>query len=167
MSEHLDHADERDVLRELGIDPGELGRAARGGHIQIPSSIDAAIRAATRERARCIRLRRRRILPPPAWLGAAAAAAAIMLAVGLPLSSRSSSEPPAEGARVETDARDAPRPGPAMDIDCSGAVDIVDAFVMSRRLRGGSRVPAEWDFDRSGRIDEADVDAVARAAVSL
>ena len=54
-----------------------------------------------------------------------------------------------------------------MDIDESGTVDIVDAFLMSRKVRAGDGVPEDWDFDRDGEVGKGDVEAVAIAAVSL
>jgi hypothetical protein len=38
---------------------------------------------------------------------------------------------------------------------------------MSRRIRAGGEPPGDWDFDRNGRIDTSDVNAVAQTAVSL
>ena len=54
-----------------------------------------------------------------------------------------------------------------MDIDRSGRVDIVDAYLMSRRLGTRAEAPRSWDFDRDGAVGEADVKAVAMQAVAL
>jgi hypothetical protein len=56
--------------------------------------------------------------------------------------------------------------GDAMDIDASGAVDIVDAYLMSRRLKRGA-APSSWDFDDDGAVTDTDVDVVVSRAVAL
>ena len=139
---------------------------------------------------------RTKILRLPVWIGSAAAAAVVMIAVGLWAAGtgtvpRESHETRPEVAVVP--AADAPlmghSPDPqpvappaapvaiepvaevvranAMDIDESGTVDIVDAFLMSRKVRAGDGVPEDWDFDRDGEVGKGDVEAVAIAAVSL
>lgn len=160
-------------LRELDVTAEDLGRAARGPRVEIPARVDSAIRAAARGRALEIREGRGRLLRLPVWIGSVAAAAAVLLAVGLwSLRGRTpgDAEPiPDAEAPLFASAGDAATPGrtSAMDIDGSGSVDIVDAFLMSRRLREGARVPDSWDFDRDGEVGRGDVEAVALAAVSL
>ena len=191
-----DIRNESDALRELGVTAGEIGSAARGPAIEIPARVDSAIRAAALERARQIRKGRTKILRLPVWIGSAAAAAVVMIAVGLWAAGtgtvpRESHETRPEVAVVP--AADAPlmghSPDPqpvappaapvaiepvaevvranAMDIDESGTVDIVDACLMSRKVRAGDGVPEDWDFDRDGEVGKGDVEAVAIAAVSL
>jgi hypothetical protein len=46
-------------------------------------------------------------------------------------------------------------------------VDIVDAYRLARRLKSGGDVPDAWDVNRDGQVDEQDVDALARRAVSV
>jgi hypothetical protein len=61
-------------------------------------------------------------------------------------------------------------PAPAImceDIDLSGRVDILDAFLLARRIETGSGTRPEWDVNKDGRINKADVDAVALTAVRL
>jgi len=53
------------------------------------------------------------------------------------------------------------------DADQSGAVDILDAFVIARSLDNNLFVPAQWDVTGDGRIDRDDVSAVTTIAVSL
>jgi hypothetical protein len=206
-----DIRNESDALRELGVSGDEIGSAARGPAIEIPERVDAAIRAAARERAREIREGRTKILRLPVWIGSAAAAAVVMIAVGLWAAGTGSVRRETAERRVAvskakdaslTEASPGPQPvvphdapadarvntpvaepaaqpfaevvarvaraGP-MDIDGSGTVDIVDAFLMSRRLRevAGGETPADWDFDRDGEVGRGDVEAVAIAAVSL
>lgn len=55
----------------------------------------------------------------------------------------------------------------AMDIDGSGRVDILDAFVIARAIEAGSALSSAWDVTDDGVVDLRDADAVASAAVSL
>ena len=159
MNGHAHETDDGELLRAVGIDARALGDAARGADVEIPAPVDAAIRAAARSRARAIRARRRRILALPLSIGGIAAAAAVLLAVGLSHGTGAPREPAAERPVAEV-----PTP---MDIDRSGYIDIVDAYLMSRRLGSPDGAPPAWDFDGSGRVDDADLKAVALAAVSL
>lgn len=57
------------------------------------------------------------------------------------------------------------------DLDGSGRVDILDAFLVARSIAAGAGAsgalnPA-WDVTGDGAVDRRDVDAVAAAAVSL
>ncbi len=123
--------------------------------IEVPSDIDDAVMAAARsalsERRRAGRNARR-------WAQwtAAAAGLALVVWIGSLLSTR------------PVGLRDVSRqlvsvPG---DLDGSGRVDILDAFVLARQLESGI-APAAGDFNGDGRIDRADVDAIAMAAVRL
>lgn len=60
-------------------------------------------------------------------------------------------------AAVLTDAR---------DLDRNGSVDILDAYLLARRLQSGESGD-EWDFDHNGQLDELDVKTLALAAVAL
>ncbi len=53
------------------------------------------------------------------------------------------------------------------DIDRSGRVDILDAFLLARRIDTGGNTKSEWDVNGDGNINQADVDAVAGTAVRL
>ncbi len=46
-------------------------------------------------------------------------------------------------------------------------VDIVDAYLLARTLASGERPSADEDHNGDGRVDAADVDRLARTAVSL
>jgi len=53
------------------------------------------------------------------------------------------------------------------DIDGSGNIDILDAYALARNLRTGRPGLKHWDFNSDGRVDHADVDVIARRAVSV
>lgn len=52
-------------------------------------------------------------------------------------------------------------------LDATGRVDIVDAFVLARRLRDGAAVDPSWDVTWDGEIDQQDVDRLKAMAVQL
>jgi hypothetical protein len=118
---------------------------------RIPQDADRAVLAFIDERARSIREAPRKTgtVRYVAWAAAAALAAAVGVWTISP--ARRSSTPPAV----------------AEDIDRSGTVDILDAFLMARRLETAADRPASWDFNRDGRVDGADVDLVAQRAVAV
>jgi hypothetical protein len=116
----------------------DLSRAVRRP-VEIPASVDATILAGARKHA----VVRRRFRYWRSSLAATAAAATILLAWLLwPAAS-----PP--GGQL------------AMDLDRSGRVDILDAYQLARQLPNGK------DLNGDGRVDQADVDAIAQSAVDL
>jgi len=164
--------DERDELAAAGLTPRDVGDAARGDRVDIPASVDAAVLAIARSRARLATTRRRN--PLRILYAALPLAAALLLAVGLFTGSPREARPAADASReVAASAVAQPATPPAvrarasMDLDESGSVDIADAFLMSRRLRRDAPPPAAWDFDGDGAVNRADVEALAAAAVSL
>ena len=60
-------------------------------------------------------------------------------------------------------------PGPALpgDVDRSGRVDIVDAYALAVRLKSGVKVDAAFDVNHDGKVDEADVEEIARRSVAI
>ncbi len=60
-----------------------------------------------------------------------------------------------------------PSPTAPEDVDGNGRVDILDAFVLARRLKTSAAIQPAWDVTGDGRVDAADVDAIAMAAVRL
>ncbi len=138
-------------LPDLARDLAALGSR----HFEVPGDIDDAVMAAARsalsERRRAGRNARR-------WAQWTAAAAGLGLVVWI--GSLLSTRP--VGLR-EVSRQVASAPG---DLDRSGRVDILDAFVLARQL-DSDIAPAAGDFNGDGRIDHADVDAIAMAAVRL
>jgi hypothetical protein len=53
------------------------------------------------------------------------------------------------------------------DIDANGRVDILDAFMLARTLAHGKAADDRADLSGDGRIDDADVQAIAAMAVSI
>ncbi|MCF7955381.1 MAG: hypothetical protein K9M75_06235 [Phycisphaerae bacterium] len=53
------------------------------------------------------------------------------------------------------------------DVDRNGRVDILDAFVLARRVEASERVDLQWDINGDGVVDGKDIDAVAARAVRI
>src|SRR5206468_11977643 len=99
--------------------------------------------------------RRRRFRTALRWVGAAAAAAAAVVVVAVNLHQH----------RAPTNIAVAPVAG---DVDGNGRVDMLDAFVLAKRVDAGSAAGAKFeDVNGDGVIDRRDVDAVAAIAVRL
>jgi hypothetical protein len=86
---------------------------------------------------------------------ACAAAAVLLLGAGLSLFGERESLAPDRSAVSR------------LDVDASGRVDIVDAYLVARRLRRGEEAPGRWDVNDDGTVDSGDVRTIARAAVTL
>ena len=99
------------------------------------------------------------------WGAVGVLAATIALVFGIELIM----QPRRPAPRVEPYVR-SPIPTPTVireDIDRSGRVDILDAFLLARRIDAGSGTQPEWDVNMDGQINQTDVDAVALTAVRL
>ncbi len=105
----------------------------------VPREVDEGILSAVRSRMAAVR-RRPRILR---WVAAGAVAAAALFAFVASL--------------VHDDAERRP---------VAGRVTILDAFAVARRIEAGATLPAD-DVNHDGRVDRADVDHLALAAVAL
>ncbi len=121
--------------------------------------LDQARRQLAQPRRLIIRLRRA--------AGIAAAAAVIALGVMLFNPQSAVMSPPAS-----TGGSDPQSISPALaedraDVDGNGRVDILDAFQLARSIEAHGPVDLRWDLNRDGRVDQDDVDLVARAAVRL
>jgi hypothetical protein len=142
--EHGDREHDRN-----GIPPGlarDLAVVARPA-IDVPRQVDEAVMAEARRVLRGSRRAaagRRR-----ARLAAAAVLALATVLVALVASQRT---PPRVLVRG--------------DVDGSGSVDIVDAYLLAGRLEAG-RSAAGADLNGDGAVDAADVQAIAMQAVAL
>lgn len=130
----------------------------------VPAAIDAAILA--RARRTTHNAQRRTALR---WLPAAAAA--VLLIVGMATWRASAPQPAAPAAAPMSPP---PAPGlavavPERDLNADGVVDIIDAYLLARRLEHErERLDvATLDQDADGALTRADVDAIAMIAVAL
>ena len=53
----------------------------------------------------------------------------------------------------------------AEDIDGNGRVDIIDAYIMDRKLMSGVTMPKDMDFNGDGNIDHEDIKTIVKTAV--
>ncbi len=151
MDEHSleDLEPKGEQLQQLQKDLTALAR----GHVKIPSQVDQAVlQRATKALARHNRTRRT-VGKPVAWI---AAAASLALVVWIGALFRSSTTAPQQTTVAAA-------PG---DLDHNGRVDILDAFHLARQL-DADITPTAGDMNTDGRIDRADVEAIAMKAVTL
>lgn len=90
-------------------------------------------------------VRRRILAPRRSWRPVAAAAAALL---------------------VGAVAWFALRPSIPGDIDRSGRVDIIDAYALAVRIRSG-QFDAAYDLNGDGKVDDRDVEEIARRSVAI
>ncbi len=172
------HVDEcsacRAVYHDIKALAGEVAHADPVPGIAIPEAVDRRMLMLARTRAAEVRIvidraeRRRRFITPLRAIAGAAVAAAVVVAASVftMTGTRAPDRAPEATLPAAGSIADADAAPDAMDIDSSGAVDIVDAYLMSRRMnRGGARL--SWDFDHDGAVTDRDVAALTRRAVSL
>jgi hypothetical protein len=138
--------------------PAELGSALQAlceAPIQVPPAVDEAI---LRD-ARSGFSRRRRFRLAVRWAGATVAAAAAVVVVAFNLH---------RGRPGATNVATSQQTFVAGDVDQNGHVDILDAFVLARKVDARPAVvtPSD-DVNADGVLDRRDVDAVAAMAVRL
>jgi hypothetical protein len=144
--------------------PGSLRdglRALYGAAPEVPGELDRAILSEARRRLPRRRLVTLRRLMP------LAAAAAVLVVAGVALMMARGARAP-EPASAMKAMRAVERPPVAVeDVNGDGRVDILDAFVLARRVESGPTPGRRLDLNRDGRVDRADVELVAAAAVRL
>jgi hypothetical protein len=116
---------------------------------EVNARVLAAARAAITGSGRAARQTR----TAPAWRGMAAAAAILVGGAAIYWG-------------VTRDAR-VPALVDPRDVDRSGRVDILDAYVLALHVRDRAGIEATWDIDGDGAVGSKDVDLVAMASVSL
>src|SRR4051794_23026505 len=146
MTDELDPQLPPRLVRELK----DLHDNAHG--VEVPATLDASILLRGRATIAANR-RRRRLLQ---WVGAAASVAAAFVVSVKVWQGRHSMQPAAPTASIAIKA----------DLDGNGRVDILDAFYLARRVGKESPQPA-WDINGDGKIDQADIDAIAAQAVRV
>jgi len=114
--------------------------------------LDEAHRRLARPRRLIIRLR---------WAAGIAAAAAV-IALGVVLY-----HPPASHNHRSSIIDHPSGAEGRADVDGNGCVDILDAFRLARSIEARGPADPRWDLNGDGRVDRADVDLIAAAAVRL
>jgi hypothetical protein len=149
----IDHALERQLSEAL------KGQSARS-EAKIPERVDKAVLAMAAAKAAQIREAQirdtHRLRVARVWRWTAAAAALVLVAAGLSLTLLQHKS----GNRTQL-------PGTTAQIHAIGQCDIVDAYILASRLAAGENLPMEYDYNKDGRVDGADVDQLAGRAVSI
>jgi len=97
------------------------------------------------------------------WLSLAVVAAALLLVANLTIFRGNSDQPgPTPLAIVRSSNGELARE----DLDGNGRVDILDAFLLARKLEEGIANDA-WDLNQDGKVDQVDVQHAAMLAVRL
>ena len=146
MSEQDDHFD--DMPRKLAEDL--RGLFAR--EVRVPGEVERAILDSGRRRIG----HRRRVVVIKRLAATVAAAAAVAAVYFLVVRNP---EPIWKGEPVVASL--------AADVDGNGRVDILDAFLLARRIEAREALGEELDLNGDGVVDEKDVDAIAQRAVKL
>lgn len=137
---------------------------ARPDADNIPESVDNIILGHVKEKSREIRRARKVVRLFPRWKWAAAAVMGVLVCViSFNLIFRS------EISENNT-FKDNIAPMSAeisKDIDGNGRVDIIDAYILDRRLTSGDSMPQKLDLNGDGYINHEDMVAIANSAVSL
>ena len=150
MNEHRDNpTPDPELVPDLGPDLARLVAS----RIEVPRRVDDAVMSAARSA-----LSQPRRTGHPAFRLAGLTAAAAGLGLALWLGVFLTNTPSAHQADTA-----AAIPG---DLDGNGRLTILDAFTLARKLDSGV-LDLTADFNGDGRIDRADVDAIATAAVRL
>jgi hypothetical protein len=140
--------------------PAALVEALGGLHPRGPA-VPGGVNWAILTEARAGYARRRRFWVAARAVGAmAAAAAAIVLAVVAVRERRHAVPAPVAATRGVGQS------GQSGDLDGNGRVDVLDAFLLARRVRDGVATPGD-DANGDGVVDQRDVDRVAGLAVSI
>lgn len=149
-----DHLSESDLPQALADDLAGLFPPPGS----VPGEVDRAILSDAR-RHLVGRGRSRLIFRLAPLTAAAAAIALVFWAVSQRTPTPSDQQPVAQRAAVQTRLTE--------DIDANGRVDILDAFVLAKRVEGRGSLESRWDFTGDRIVDGRDVDHVALAAVSI
>lgn len=131
------------------------------GHTpSVPSAVDdAVLRAAGR------RLTRHRPTLALRWAAVCACPLLIVAALVVVVSYVAPRVRPEPLAAAVRDV--APVVSAREDLNADGRVDILDAFLLAKRVDGGSEPTPTHDLNADGRVDRLDVDLIAMAAVRL
>ncbi len=142
----------------------ELFRRARPDSCEIRESADNAVLEHIKVRSREIRRARKivRIFPRREW-AAVAVMGVLVCAVSLSIFFR----PESPDDTASKDNLPASYSMVSKDIDGNGRVDIIDAYIMHRKLASGSSIPQNLDLNGDGKTDQADMKAIVNSAVSL
>jgi hypothetical protein len=150
---------EIDPVLERQLSEALKGQSARS-ETKIPARVDKAVLAMAAAKAAQIREAQirdtHRLSVVRVWRWTVAAAALVIVAVGLSLT-----------IQQQKSGNKTQRQYTTAQIHATGQGDIVDAYILASRLAAGEKLPMEYDYNKDGCVDGADVDQLARRAVSI
>jgi len=138
-------------------------RSAFGGFSAVPAEVDRAVLGMVEGVAAGSARRRRRVQGRLVLMGGGVAAAAAVVWMVWALG------PSFARKGLPTGGAGSPGPMAAVlvgDLNGDGKVDMLDALIEAERVKTGAATKA-IDFNRDGRVDSGDVDAIAMSAVKL
>jgi hypothetical protein len=151
-----------DALPEALV--AELRGVAMRSVPAVPATLDAAIlREAKAGFARRSRFR----LAARVAIGVAAVAAVIAIAFPLVVREPDRNDTVSHRPGATQMLSVMPPAAAAEDVDHSGTVDILDAFVVAKLVETGKQVDETYDVNGDGKVDQSDVDRIAHAAVAV
>ena len=135
----------------------QLSEALKGqsAGANIPERVDKAVLAMADAKATQIR-DAKRLRATHLWRWTVAAAALLLIFVGLSLKILQEGTGEKKRLTHTTPQTDHTSPG-----------DIVDVYILASKLAAGEKLPLEYDSNKDGIVDSADVDELARRAVSI
>ena len=131
---------------------------------EIPESVDNFILGHIKEKSREIRRDQKVVRLFPRYKWAAAAVMGVLVCV-VSFNLIYKKDRPAEKILTEKNSPVSARL--SKDIDGNGRVDIIDAYLMDRRLMSGVNIPKKLDLNGDGDINREDVNTIVKTAVSL
>jgi hypothetical protein len=94
----------------------------------------------------------------------------MMLKINEPINYKTGLKMAGTRTQVMTTVKSELNPIPAQiaeDIDGNGRLNIIDAYIMDRRLMSGAALPEKFDLNGDGKINRDDVNSIMKTVVSL
>ena len=105
------------------------------------------------------------LFAPSRWRIAAGLATAAMVGIVLWISTSGDGQRNESPSMTSIDSYPTkPQPG---DINRDGRLDILDAYLLQRRIETAAKIESQWDLTRDGQVDQRDVQAIAAESVKL
>jgi len=134
---------------------------------EIPESVDNVVLGHIKEKSREIRREQKVVWLFPRHKWAAAAVMGVLVCVvsfNLVFKMNKSAD---NSSKDNTISMLAEGSKGVKDIDGNGRVNIIDAYIMDRRLMTGAAMSKKLDLNGDGRIDNKDINTIVKTAVSL
>jgi hypothetical protein len=155
---------DNDMMDDLEKIAG-LFKAARPYPNEIPESVDNFMLGHIKERSREIRRDRKVVHLFPRYKWAATAVMGVLICV-VSINLLYEKDKPTEKI-LSNHITDVSAVQSAKDIDGNGKVDIIDAYLMSKKITNQAVTSKQLDMNMDGLINNEDIDDIAYTAVSL